>query len=103
VTRAVRFEAEAEDELLDAARWYERQRSGFGRSFLQAVATTVEAAWKAPHRFPLVCDVAEELGVRHARVSRFPYSVVFLEVQEVLRVLAVAHERRRPGYWRSRV
>lgn len=36
-------------------------------------------------------------------VPRFPYHVVYLELPDRLQILAVAHDRRRPGYWKTRV
>lgn len=43
------------------------------------------------------------LEVREAFLKRFPYRVVFVELPEEIRVVALAHKRRRPGYWRHRV
>ena len=40
---------------------------------------------------------------RQVTVPRFPYRVVFLETEPEILVVAVAHERRRPGYWRARL
>jgi hypothetical protein len=42
--------------------------------------------------------VNRDLGVRRAATFRFPYSVAFLDLEAVVRVLAICHERRRPGY-----
>ena len=47
--------------------------------------------------------IPQELGVLRVRLRRFPYQVVFIELKKYIRVLAVAHERRRPGYWRERL
>jgi hypothetical protein len=33
-------------------------------------------------------------------VHNFPYHVVFLQLRDRISVLAIAHDRRRPGYWR---
>ena len=47
--------------------------------------------------------VAPELGARRAAARRFPYSIAFMELATVVRILAVAHEKRRPGYWVGRL
>ena len=47
--------------------------------------------------------LSAELPVRRLGVRRFPYHVIYLETRDELRILAVAHDRRRPGYWRSRL
>lgn len=45
---------------------------------------------------------AQDLEVCRLPVSRFPYHLVYLLGDEVIHVLAVAHDYRRPGYWKSR-
>jgi toxin ParE1/3/4 len=42
------------------------------------------------------------LGIRRVFVKRFPFSLYFVELPTRFRVLAVAHARRRPFYWRDR-
>jgi plasmid stabilization system protein ParE len=102
VSRRVLFEPEASAELEEAAHRYEAQRSGLGLTFLAAVEGAVErlAAW--PESGSAVPGVPASLSVRQLPVSRFPYRIVYMIASEELRVLAVAHSRRRPGYWRSR-
>jgi plasmid stabilization system protein ParE len=41
-------------------------------------------------------------GARRYFMSRFPYSVIYQVTADELRVIAIAHQRRRPGYWRGR-
>jgi plasmid stabilization system protein ParE len=42
-------------------------------------------------------------GMRRMVLQRFPYLVVFRETSAGIEIIAVAHGRRRPGYWRDRV
>jgi hypothetical protein len=49
-----------------------------------------------------VPGVAEAVGARRVSLKRFPYTVVYVELDAELRVLAFAHMRRRPGYWHER-
>lgn len=49
-----------------------------------------------------VWGVADE-GIRRRAVRRFPYHLIYLELPDRLQILAVAHDRRRPGYWVGRV
>jgi hypothetical protein len=44
-----------------------------------------------------------DLPVRRAPVKRFPYHVIYLETETAIRVLAAAHDKHRPGYWRTRL
>ncbi|HEV3456441.1 MAG TPA: type II toxin-antitoxin system RelE/ParE family toxin [Thermoanaerobaculia bacterium] len=102
MTKPLLLEPEASRELEDAARWYEERRSGLGQRFLDAVASTLDRIVLYPAAGAPVPYVAIELAVRQAPVNRFPYHVVYLEMPEELRILAVAHDRRRPGYWLER-
>jgi plasmid stabilization system protein ParE len=100
VSRRIFFEREAAHELEAAALWYEAQRSGLGLAFLAAVDRTVQHLTAWPDTGTPVPGVPASLTVRQMPVTR--YRVVCLIAHEDLRVLAVAHDRRRPGYWRSR-
>lgn len=42
-------------------------------------------------------------ALRRLPIRRFPYSIVYFQSGDVLRIVAVAHQKRKPGYWRGRV
>jgi toxin ParE1/3/4 len=98
-----RFEPEASAELEHVALWYEGQRAGLGTEFLDAVDRTLESIVRWPHAAPRAIDLPDDLVVRRAPVGRFPYRVIYLEMPTGMRILAVAHDSQRPGYWHSRV
>ena len=100
----VRFENEAALEYRSAARWYDERRSGLGLEFLDAVDATLDRVIRLPRAGAMVRGVPADLPVRQAPIKRFPYRVIYLEMDEgMIRVLAVAHDRRRPGYWEARL
>jgi plasmid stabilization system protein ParE len=101
--KPVRVEPEAKQELAAAAAWYDERREGLGRQLVEEVDAVFVAIARTPSRFPLYSRVAPELGVRRAAARRFPYSIAFIELTKIVRVLAIAHERRRPGYWVGRL
>jgi toxin ParE1/3/4 len=101
--KPVRVEPEAKQELSAAAEWYEQQREGLGRELLAEVDAVFTEIARNPSRFPLYPRAASDLGVRRAAARRFPYSIAFIELATVVRVLAIAHEKRRPGYWVGRL
>ncbi|MEJ7764828.1 MAG: type II toxin-antitoxin system RelE/ParE family toxin [Acidimicrobiales bacterium] len=103
MTSAVRFLDEASAELEAASQWYEKRRLGLGTSLLDAVDDTIEAVAAWPGAGALVQEVGADLEVRRARIRRFPYHLAYLVPDEVVYVLAVAHDRRRPAYWRTRL
>ncbi len=98
-----RVEPEAVDELNEATQWYGDRRAGLGRELLAAVDETLKLIDLWPASGWLVPRLPPDLPVRRAPVPRFPYHVVYLETTEAIRVLAFAHDHRRPGYWRSRI
>ena len=103
MTRRVIVEAEASAELRNAALWYEEQGSSVG-SELVAVVEVVFAALAANTAASVtVPGIANSLGVRRVLLGRFPYAIVHLETLEAIHVLAVAHLKRRPNYWRTRL
>lgn len=81
-----------------AARWYEREARGLGGEFLGEVELafgSVKARPAAGSPLPT--------GRRRVLLRRFPYAVVYRELAaDLVRVLAVAHFRRRPDYWGRR-
>ncbi len=98
MTQPIRFDTEAEDEFEAAAIYYEKCRTGLGVAFLNSVDDAVSRLREARQRFGLPPGVSPELGVRRILMSKFPYSLVYLELEQEIRVLAVAHASRRPGY-----
>ena len=74
-----------------------------GTEFLDTVdATLAHIALPTQVCSCLACPPSCVCG---AHVKRFPYHIVYinLETETTIRVLAVAHDRRKPGYWKSRL
>jgi toxin ParE1/3/4 len=88
----------AEREFIRAADWHERKRPGLGDEFVYAVEEAVQRALEYPeHGSPYM------FGTRRIVLDRFRYSVVYVVRSERVAIIAVAHHRRRPGYWRRRL
>ena len=98
----VRFEDEADAEYRLAGRWYEDRRERLGLEFFDAVDATIDQIVTMPRAGAPVPRMPSDLPVRRRAVTRFPYHVVYLETTPI-RILAVAHDRRKPGYWASRL
>ena len=73
------------------------------RRFADAVTFAIDRIREAPHACALAPFVPQQLKVRKRNVEGFPFSVAFLELESEVRILAVAHGRRRPGYWKTRL
>ena len=93
------FNVEAEQELAEAIAWYDAQRPGLGLRFQEAV----EASVLFIRRFPRSGSRYDRQGTRKHVMRGFPYNIFFLELTDAIWIVAVAHQRRRPGYWRRRV
>jgi plasmid stabilization system protein ParE len=102
LTLSVRISEEAEAEMAEAARWYESHRAGLGATFLDAVDDAVARVAEMPRMGSPLPGTADET-IRRRAVLRFPYHVIYVELPDRLQIVAVAHDRRRPGYWVGRL
>jgi toxin ParE1/3/4 len=82
---------DAEAELEEATAWYEAQRPGLGREFRAAVAEAMDRLAENPLAASLVPGVSPDTGARRVFVRRYPYSIVILDQEHVLWVVAFAH------------
>lgn len=94
---------EAEQEIRDAARWYEGQVGGLGGQFLDAVTTALAEIERHPQRFARPSRFRSPHEVRRLFLPRFPYAIIYEIRPQDIRVAAVTHVRRRPHYWRGRL
>jgi plasmid stabilization system protein ParE len=93
----VSFHRFAEQELNDAAQYYERESPGLGAAFLAEAQRCCEAILEYPE--------AGQVGaasVRRRLLRRFPYALLYTIRPKAIRILAVMNLKRRPGYWVGR-
>jgi len=92
------FHPDARREMREAADFYDLERPGLGTEFLDEVERTLRQVMEYPESSPVV------LGqVRKCVVVRFPYMVIYSARDGGIHVSAVAHNSRRPFYWRDRM
>ena len=92
------YHPKADDEVLESARFYEARSKGLGWRFLRAVQDAEARIARSPRAFPFFDD-----PVRKCVLAGFPFNLLFQIDDEGLFVVAVAHQRRRSGYWRRRL
>lgn len=94
----VEFDRRAIEEAREARRFYTRASAALAARFMLALDAAVARVEQAPQG----CSPHLH-GTRICPLRRFPFSLVFIEQPTRSLVIAVAHHRRRPGYWRRRV
>jgi toxin ParE1/3/4 len=90
------LQSEAKAELRKARHWYDKQRQGLGHELLDEVLAALDKI-----------ERDNSIGLRHENtrfrfhcLDRFPYIIFYECLTDRVRVVAIAHERRRPGYWK---
>lgn len=92
-----RFHDAARLEFLDSVAYYENVQVGLGERFRLSVLSAVELAASLP-----LAGSPHKYGTRRVFPKKFPFSVVyFVGVDEIV-IFAVAHFKRKPGYWKGR-
>lgn len=94
----LQFHPAAIDESVEAASYYDHQQLGFGTKFEEALQAGLDAIMEAPSRWPI-----QTSKTRRYLLKRFPYAIVYLLHEDVVKIIAVMHLRRRPGYWADRL
>jgi toxin ParE1/3/4 len=95
----VEFADEPKAEIRSARERYEGERTGLGREFVLEVREVIRRIADDPLHFQKVARTK----ARRAVVSRFPYDVFFVVGPERVRIIAIGHQDREPGYWKRRV
>ena len=91
------FHPEATAELEASIEWYAERSESAAQNLCLAVDAALTSIEAHPERFAKV-------DARHhaCSVKKFPFQIVYRHDQDRIHVVAVAHAKRRPGYWRDR-
>ena len=93
-----RFLTPAEEEMTEAALFYDAASRQLGSDFLNDIQKAIDRV----REFPQVGEAIAS-GLRRTLLQRFPFSLIYALDENVIVVVAVAHHGRRPGYWQSQV
>lgn len=93
----IEFHPAALQELIDSARYYESRLPGLGVDFKSEVDRSLGLLNGNPDIGAIV-----EAPYRRLMLRRFPFGVIYRTKGSMVRILAIAHQRRRPGYWKGR-
>ena len=92
-----RFLLPAEEEMTESAVFYEKESQGLGSDFLDEIEDTIA----------ILCEhsVIGQLysgNLRRYVLARFPYSILYSVEDNEIVIFAIAHHRRKPGFWKNR-
>ena len=87
----------AEEEIKEAFLWYFERSPVAADAFRAEVFAAIDGLAGDPTAWPV-----DPEGVRYFILRRFPYTIHYEVAASMVTVLAVAHQRRRPGYWQER-
>ena len=95
--RPIAYHEEAELELLNQIGYLEARAAGLGRRFFGEVQKAEKLIRQFPESAPEIAP-----GIRRLLLHAFRHSLIYTIEQDRVLILAVAHHRRRPGYWFER-
>jgi toxin ParE1/3/4 len=97
-SKEVEFHEEASLEYEAAFDWDFARSELAASKFTEELSRAISVIAEAPQRWPDNIN-----GTRKLLLQRFPFAVVYRELPSIIQVLAIAHGRRRPGYWKDRL
>lgn len=92
------FLDEAEQELVEAVLWYESKEMGLGKRFRLEVGHVLGRIIEDPLLWR-----ERTGGYRRVNCPVFPYYIPYFIRDQKIIIIAIAHGRRIPGYWKSRI
>jgi plasmid stabilization system protein ParE len=95
--KTVEFHPAAAEEAETARQWYAERSLVAARAFLRELMHAVEQVTEAPERWP-----SYEYDTRRYFFPRFPFSLIYRVADDKIQIIAVAHAKRKPGYWKQR-
>lgn len=96
--RAIDLHPQAIIEAREAREWYEQRSLSASQAFMDELDVAIERIRQTPERWASYLH-----GTRRYLMKRFPYIVVYRVTEDVVQIIAIAHGKRKPGYWRYRL
>ena len=94
---SIEFRPEAQADFDAAYNWYAERSIAVAFGSASEIDLAIETIVASPDRF-----VRTYAGCRSCRLKRYPFCIVYHQIANVIHVIAVAHAKRRPGFWRDR-
>jgi len=97
MAKPIEYLAGARSDFDESFDWYAGRSAGAAIGFASAVDDALAIILEDPGRFPRTHG-----GCAYCALKRFPFRIVFRNERDRLVVVAIAHAKRRPGYWQGR-
>ncbi|MCB0324719.1 MAG: type II toxin-antitoxin system RelE/ParE family toxin [Bdellovibrionales bacterium] len=92
------FHPEAILEAREARQWYAERNPAAAEAFMNELDLGIERIVDRPE-----LRAIHMLGTRRYLFQYFPFAIVYRVKDDVIQVVAIAHGRRKPGYWKERL
>lgn len=96
--KPIELHPSAQRELVDSIDWYNQKEPGLGYEFYDSVIEDIKRIHIFPEMWPEVYN-----SIRRFHIHRFPYSILYQELEDKFFVFAIMHDSRSPLYWVDRV
>ena len=96
--RPFHFHPDALLEADQAADFYEEQKRGLGKRFIESLTDAINRIRRNPRLYPKVFD-----NIQKCRILRFPYGIIYRDKDDSIEIIAVMHFKRKPFYWKKRL
>jgi len=97
MTTNIVFLQEAFEEAETAQLWYVERSLAAASAFINELNHAVDVVSENPERWPRYIS-----GTRRYVFPKFPFSLIYRIHKDVIEVIAVSHDKRKPGYWSQR-
>jgi len=96
--QSIKFHPDAVAEARAAFNWYNQKSPSAALAFVSELDVAIERISHSPLARPEYVG-----GTRRYLFRQFPFALVYRATEVAIEVIAIAHGRRKPGYWRDRL
>jgi len=97
VSYRIIIRAIADDDIAQAAKWYQRQ-AGLGSDFISSVKASLQKLQNDPD-----LGIVVYKQMRRFNMLRFPYGIFYVVDHDYIKILGIVHARRSPRFWKKRL
>ena len=94
----IEFHPDVATDIKESFDWYQKQADGLGDDFLNELESAYQAVSELPGTWPKFQN-----NFRRFLLSKFPFSIIYRANNELVYVVAVMHNSRKPKYWLKRI